>query len=423
MKRYNLDTIKRACFFSAYFIFLFFMVLMLSFYAPYVDFIRLTICYVLIFTKEILNFFDRKFITRREIISFFIAVGLYIFFEYTTNIESSKILLFLLIYSARDIEFREIGRFTLIVSGSLLFVIVAGSLLGIIPNFRFVDAGRVRYYLGFRHSLRGPQLYMNIAFLWIYLRKEAMKIWEFIGLMVINVLLYLFTRSRYAFFSVTLLTLVALILKYTDLASYLDKKNRLSSIFGGGFLMAFPIFAFISISLSYLYTPSSSLMVVLDKVMGQRLRLANTSLMKYGFGLFGKQIPWVGMGLDYKGNFQFSSAKFYNYVDSVYVKSLQGNGLIMFFIIMSLFILASYKVWNKKDLYSYNGIRILGDRRDYYLVFIILILLFHFIFSDQAVGLHYNAMWFLICNVILARSQEAIKTKRRAYELSKRTQC
>lgn len=412
MRSFNLESIKKFSFYLAYFIFLFYMILTLSFLGEHVGFIKLEVCYFILFFKEILGFCEKGKINRRSILYFIGLVVIFSFFLLVVKPLSSEILLFLLIYCGKDINFRDISKFTIVVSTSLLLIIVLSSLLGYIPNFKFIDGGRLRYYLGFRHSIRGPQIYMNISFLLIYLKKKDIKLWHLVILMVGNYILYAYTKSRYAFFSVSLLIVIALVLKYSRFQMYFNKKNTLSSIFASLYIFAFPIFAYISIGLSYLYSPLSPTMIRLDGLMGERLRLANSSLLKYGFNFTGKKIPWVGMGLDYNGNFQFTSAKFYNYVDSVYVKLLQGNGLILFFVIMFIMMYCSYRIWTRKTIIDEKANIVLGPQRDYYLIFIMLILFLHFVFSDMAVGLHYNAMWFLIGGILMGKNEKKTSLKK-----------
>ena len=90
----------------------------------------------------------------------------------------------------------------------LLLIIVGCSLLGIIPDYVWIEHGnRVRHFLGFGWTTTGPVLYFFILLQYIFLKKGKINIYEYVILMLIDVFFYKRTNTRTCFYiSVLFLT-------------------------------------------------------------------------------------------------------------------------------------------------------------------------------------------------------------------------
>lgn len=291
------------------------------------------ICVFLCLYNEVLYRLESNKHDVFEIIGAIIIVPLFIIgFKSNQNVLQ---LLFpyalLFYYDARNIDFRHISLIIAVYITFLLFIIIALSLMGFIINYqRYEASGRYRQYLGFRYALF-PAIYcFNITMLFLYSLKDKLRIYHVVLLMALNGLMYYYTKSRLAF-AVSIALLV-----FSLLFKRLFYDNRSHRIFAF-FIPSFGILSIASYYFSSRYNRVNSFYYNLDRILENRVRLANSSIDYYGIHMFGNpEINWTGSGLDAYGNMSYME---YTFVDNLYMQILLRYGVV-FFVVFNLLILA-----------------------------------------------------------------------------------
>ena len=289
---------------------------------------------------------------------------------------NSIIMVFVLAFAARKMEFASIAKFVILVSSIMLFVIVLFSQLGIIENFVMKDQ-REREFLGFRYALNASALFFNILGLIIYVKKRKISIFLLILLTFINLYFYRKTDSRLSFYLSEALLVFAFIMKKWP--QLFEKRKKICLLVALSFLLG----AFVAGYLTINYDSSVSWQSKLNSVLTGRLYYGKKSIEKYGFSAFGNsEIEWTGNGLDKEGK---TSNQEYLYVDSYYIQVLQRYGIIVLLSILIICTVSMFKILRKKD---------------YYLLFLLGFKAIHCIIDDSSMLLEFNTFWIAMGTVV-----------------------
>lgn len=287
-------------------------------------------------------------------------------------------MMFPYIYCARRIPFAKIARFTLKYSIITVFFVIFSGYLGLIDNVVMFKSGRVREFLGFRYALYLPGILLNLTALWIWLYKDRITVWGAAIWAAVNWWAFHMTDSRISFVIAEALIIVALLVKW--MPKIVEKLRWLWAVLipmflvcGGGSLM-----------LTIFYDSNIHWMRRLNSALESRLSLGRKSLASFGVNFFGQQIEWVGNGLDSEGN---AVQGVYNYVDCLYVKVLQQNGIVFTVILAALLCLAMYKLWKQ---------------REYLALIICASVAVHCVVDDLSFALHYNTFWIAMGLAVMA---------------------
>lgn len=286
-------------------------------------------------------------------------------------------LMFFYIYGARNIHFARIARFSLYVSALVVTFVVLSGYLGIIDNVVVAKGTRVREYLGFRYALYLPGILLNMTGLWIYLHKDKVTVPGAAFWTALNTFVYLRTNSRISFAIAEVLLLAALLLRFAPILK--AKLNWFWGLLAGSYVLS----AAFSFVFTGIYDGSVPWMRRLNSMLESRLSLGKRSLEDHGFGLLGKDISWVGNGLDAFGN---SVEGPYTYVDCFYVKILQRYGALFTAALLSILTWSMIKLWRQKE---------------YILLLICASVAAHCILDDLSFALHYNTFWIAMGMAIL----------------------
>lgn len=278
-------------------------------------------------------------------------------------------LMILYIYSARNIHFAKIARFSLNVSIVVVSIVVLSGYLGIIDNVVTAKGSRVREFLGFRYALFLPGILLNMTALWMYLHKRKLPIVGSLVWAAVNLFVYVKTDSRISFALAILLLVLGLAMRF--MPGIVEKIQ----LFWGVCTASFAACGIGSLVLTLIYNSAIPWMRRLNSMLESRLSLGKKSLERDGVTFFSRHISWVGNGLDAFGN---SSNKVYTYVDCLYVKILQRYGILFFSAMLSICTWAMYKLWKLKE---------------YHILVICVTVAVHCVLDDLSFALHYNTFW------------------------------
>ena len=290
-----------------------------------------------------------------------------------------------IIFLLRDFDFNKLVRIVLPVVVVILAFVILSSKIGIVPDYVEISATRTRHYLGFRYSLYPSTVMLNIVGLYIYIKQENITYKSLLLLLVSVLWIYLQTNSRLTTLSsIVLLTLGILLKRFPKLLT----RIRYLLIF------LIPSYIFAAVA-SYIvagkYTSAGSGLRAVDNFLGGRIYLASKSLYNYGFSWFGKNIQWVGNGLNADGQ---RSTMSYLYVDNMYIQVLQKYGLLYLIIFVTLLTLTLF---------------ILYKQRQYLLLLILSILAAHAMIDDLTFNLYYNFFLVLLALPFAVKSMKIYK--------------
>ena len=275
------------------------------------------------------------------------------------------------IFAARNISFKDAARFSAVLSAFILIFVSGSSLLGIIENHQDLFTGRLRNYLGFRYPLFPATVLFNIIALTVFEKGNKMRWRTLIVLGVVNYVLYYLTDSRLCYYTAWVVIGFGALLKLKP--GFFEKLTGFNWIM----VFSFPICFFVSVGLSYLYTPFGRFKVW-NETLGDRLALGHASIVKYGFSLLGRRIHWVGNGLNEYG--QHSVAE-YSYVDCMFLQVLQRYGIVFSAVMLILITVLMYKLYRHKC---------------WILLVIFSVIAFHAMIDDLLFELHYCTFWLLL---------------------------
>lgn len=280
-------------------------------------------------------------------------------------------LMFFYIYGARNIHFDRIARFSLHLSGTVVALVVFSGYLGIIDNVVVAKGARIREYLGFRYALYLPGILLNMTALWAYLHRKDIGAAGGLLWAALNGFVYLRTDSRISFALALVLLVGAIFLRYVP---QLKKPRAIWGVLTGSYLIS-AVFSFV---FTGIYDGAVPWMRRLNSVLESRLSLGKRSLEDHGFGLLGRNILWVGNGLDAFGN---SVEGPYTYVDCLYVKLLQRYGAVFTAAVLALVTWAMVRLLKHKH---------------HLLLLICASVAAHCILDDLSFALHYNTFWIAL---------------------------
>lgn len=361
---------KEFLFLISYVIYMSVFILLLSFYSKYLpekfDRYILLLCVALLAINEII-FSKINFRTMMGLIICLLLFGI----SFSTNGNAIAGMI-IFIYCGRNIPFEKIAKWTIFISSVMVTFIVTSSFLGIINDYVSYSGGRVRHYLGFRYALWPSTLVFNISLLVIYYKNIRMKWKDVTILLLINSFFFYFTNSRLSFGLSILSLLMAMIYRY-----YHKSLNRWNFVYRI-LVFSFIICAVISYVLTVTYSSAVRWKRELNLVLGDRLRLGQTSLLQYGINLFGQQIQWVGNGLDRNGN---RTRGTYLWVDNLFIQVLQRYGIVFCVAFLLIVTLALYRCYQDKK---------------YFLMLLMTMIALHCMIDDLQLYLYYNTFWFIL---------------------------
>lgn len=364
-------------FFLAYGLFLSAGILSTSFYYKYYSGVPHKVIIVVVLALLIYKELYGNRITRKSLFTLVVGAGLFFLVNHVGSVLVA--VMFLLIWSSRNIDFRQIARFSLAMSMVLFAFIICSSHLGIIKNVVITRGNRVRYYLGFRYALYGPAILYNITSLYLYIKKAKIKWLELLILFAVNYWVYVQTNSRLSFCLTVFVMFSCVMLRYFP---NILKKRRILCL---GMIGSFWVCALVSIGLTALYNSSIPWMNSLNSILGGRLKLGKNSILEYGIPMFGQKVSWNGWGLDVNGNVSSQSLTNYNYVDCGYLNVLQHYGILLLAICLIVLTIALVKCYQRKN---------------YYLLILLTLVALHAMIDDLIIYLFYNTLWFVAASPI-----------------------
>ena len=341
-----------------------------------------TIAMILI--KELMNFPKTLYYFRFHWQQLLIVMGLFIaMFIVAKNRDGlldTNVLL--LVFSARDIDFRKLlGTFSAATFLVLCLTIYA-SQQGIIANmFMKADSG-YRFSLGFNYvSFASQRLFFALC-TYLMFRGKRVSYLELLALLLATIYMYRQTSTTSPFY------LSILILTYALFSIKIFKKEFIIGNFLSKALAQYGFIVALEVILYFCFYSSDNLFHLVDQFTHNRLRLSVDGFRNFGVSWLGQPISFTT--LDMFGNFTSN----YNYIDSSFVQLLVIDGLIVSaFMLFALTKVMRYFVSIQKDIV----LACLG------------IMIIHGMFDPQMLVLRYSPLILFISRLFIMNPDNKIE--------------
>ena len=285
----------------------------------------------------------------------------------------------LLVFSARDIEFKKLlGTFSL-ATFSVLIVTILASKMGIISNMLMSAEGGYRYSLGFNYVSFASQRMFFALCSYLMFRGKKISYLELLALLMSTIYMYQQTSTTSPLYlSLLILTYALFSLKLFKF-DFIDSNVITTNIAKYAFILA------LAITLYFCFYSTGDLFYLINQFTHNRLRLSVEGFRNFGVSLLGRPISFTTM--DIFGNY----ASNYNFIDSSFVQLLVIDGLaVSVFMLAALTRVMNYFVVNKKDII----LACLG------------VMVIHGMFDPQMLVLRYSPLILLISRLFVMKTDK-----------------
>ena len=341
-----------------------------------------TIAMILI--KELMNFPKTLYYFRFHWQQLLIVMGLFIaMFIVAKNRDGLlDINVLLLVFSARDIDFRKLlGTFS-VATFLVLCLTIYASQQGIIANmFMNADSG-YRFSLGFNYvSFASQRLFFALC-TYLMFRGKRVSYLELSALLLATIYMYRQTSTTSPFY------LSILILTYALFSIKIFKKEFIIENFWLSKIATYAFIIALMLTLYFCFYSSGDIFRLVDQFTHNRLRLSVEGFQNFGVSWLGQPISFTT--LDMFGNFTSN----YNFIDSSFVQLLVIDGLVVGgFMLFALTNVMRYFVSIRKDIV----LACLG------------IMIIHGMFDPQMLVLRYSPLILFISRLFIVNEDAKIE--------------
>ena len=273
----------------------------------------------------------------------------------------------IMIVAAYKTDFKRVLKYVLACELVLAGLFVLLCVLQITPDRLYGRSGSdvIRHSLGFRYATYLSLFIFSISCGWFYLRWEKAKWYEFLIFVVLSLVIYLLTDTRFEPFC------TIIVVGFFGLRRLLPKLKTEGVI---SFLAKYTVLiaAVFSVVAVIFYNSDIPVLNKINSVSSNRLSLMNNAVMEHGISFFGEPIQWVSISEVYNGEAEASE---FNAVDNVYVRLILNYGILVF----GLFLAAQYLLGKKAV-----------EDKNIELQFILILIAFYSILSPRMIELTFN---------------------------------
>lgn len=288
----------------------------------------------------------------------------------------------LLVFSARDIDFRKLlGTFSFATFLVLVLTIFASN-MGVISNMFMRADGGYRFSLGFNYvSFASQRLFFALCSYLMFRGKKISYI-ELLALFSATIYMYQQTSTSSPFYLSILILAYALFSIKIFKKGFIIENFWISRVTNYGFILALVVILY------FCFYSSGNLFHLVDQYTHNRLRLSVEGFQNFGVHLFGQRISFST--LDIFGNFTSN----YNFIDSSFVQLLVIDGLIVSaFMMFVLTKMMGYFISIKKDI----------------VLACIGIMIIHGMFDPQMLVLRYSPLILFISRLFILNEDAKIE--------------
>ena len=308
------------------------------------------LCYICFILKTFLDWKNGK----NNINILIIFIGVLSLIVYYFSKDKNLLILTILLCALRNTDKEkliEIGMKTYVI---VFFSVIIGSLFNLIPDWIYIQRQTTaRHSLGFIYPTITSAFYLTLTMMYIYTRKNKIKVYEIFILEMVNVFIYKYTDGRTSFLLTTIVLFIMLIKKIRIINIFLYSKFSKNILKGLCYIL--PALAMIFILVfTYLYSIDNSIANSANRILSNRLDLNAQAFNNYKITLFGQDISWKGWGgVGHDPDIDLENYT-YNFVDNSYIRIIFDYGVIP-----SLLIILGYTIILIKNYKNNNYLSIL----------------------------------------------------------------
>ena len=267
--------------------------------------------------------------TRKQLLEILMLLLLLFISQYNSGYDDGYLLYSMAIaLSCKKVHFQKLLQHLFYFYFIMLFSVLLLYRIGIFSPMRNRET-RTRYNLGFSHYNTLGMVIVCIVMLWIFIRYEKVRWFDYFVWLAASVFVWEVPNSRTAALCIVLLTSGVFISKLFE-----PFRCRLVNLLA---LFSFPLMAIFSYLSSYLYTPDHHILSNLDELLSKRLFYGKSYLLKYPIPLLGQKIRRINPDAAAKAGIPPEI------LDNGYLRILLQLGILTFFVIMLIFIYIIYK--------------------------------------------------------------------------------
>ena len=288
----------------------------------------------------------------------------------------------LLVFSARDIDFRKLlGTFS-VATFLVLCLTIYASQKGMITNMFMNADGGYRFSLGFNYvSFASQRLFFALC-TYLMFRGKRISYLELSALLLATIYMYQQTSTSSPFY------LSILILAYALFSLKIIKKGFIIENFWMKIIAKYGFVLALIITLYFCFYSSGNLYHLVDQFTHNRLRLSVDGFRNFGVSWLGQHITFTTT--DIFGNFTSN----YNFIDSSFVQLLVIDGLVVSaFMLFALTKVMKYFITIQKDIV----LACLG------------IMIIHGMFDPQMLVLRYSPLILFISRLFIMNPDNKIE--------------
>lgn len=259
----------------------------------------------------------------------------------------------LMLCALRSIDIKRVAKWSFFIMGSLFFVVVVLSLVGVIPDWIFSRGSVLRHSLGFTYPTDAFAVYLATVIIGVVAFRTKIPYVALLVAEAINFGLYWYTDGRLSFILVTVLLIALVVLKllYSKVNNFEKTLDKILTNKAVGVVLVCVPFIFLigSVALVLMYKNNVGIAVTINQLLSDRLVHSSAALSNYPLLPFGTFVEWQGFG-----GVGYAEARpedfVYNFVDISYIRGLFDFGVVPTIAIVTGYGLAIKKAAQKKEL-------------------------------------------------------------------------
>lgn len=258
----------------------------------------------------------------------------------------------------------------------------------LIPDWTYLrHDGKVRHSLGFNYPTPLSTIFMFIILIYSYINNFKFPIWKILIEMLATCLIFYYSDSRTGFLLTMIIIVVTLFLNLPFKKLNLDKGMQNKAV--KSILMLLPVISCVVFLLCvYFYSKEISFFNKLNDLLSGRLYYSWQGFEEHNVTLFGEKIKWFGWGgFGYKEVENFK----YNYIDNSYLNIMFNYGIVNL-----LLSIIAYVYMIKKSI----------DKKDYYLIFVIMICLINAMIEPYLIYYNFNLFIFVVAQCFFKKTNK-----------------
>lgn len=353
-------------------------------YSIHEFFILVEISYVMMVLKII--FLDKSL--NKKIIFVLFSIIFYISAVYSGD--NKLVILLAFILASENISFEYILKIYVgIITSELLFTLVC-SLYGTIKNLiYFRGVGKISYAFGSVYITNFCAHIFYLVLAYVLIKKFNINFMEKFIITCIGFFVLFVEAVRLDGILILVIVVITIVPNIW---------NNLKRFNIKWILFIELILSSIMIILSYYYSPTNRLTIVLDEILSNRLSQGKQAFLEYPVKLFGQSIKMQGLGGETGAMHAYRE---YFYIDSSYVQLIFINGVVMYLIVITLIVTSTYQFFKDKK---------------YVLVISIVLVCISSMIDDLLLNMSYNIFLLsIIANTDSFIIEEKNMKKRRIY--------